>query len=336
MQRVTDTVFAKPAKDHFELNVNELRCLSKLFGGSEPTQLVEDYFSIKLNPSNVDGFITRVCGSKEIGLLMGIFDESELKEAATKAQLSVKGSSYKVVCRPFRKDLVALFANGIGGKVCVGNPQLIVNVSRLNGKYLVGVSPAVTTRVRLTQRPPKKWAYFHAGVLPPHFSALMCNLTACPEMGVLIDPFCGAGSTLVAASVLRIRVLGVELGKKQVYGCRRNMAFLGLTHNVMGIIRADASRLPTKKAVFDSAVFDPPYGRVSSLFGQEFEELLSNVLRGLWLSLKPNGKICFLCPLTEEAVNVVEDKGFEVVYTHKIPVHRSLTRLLIVADKVAK
>jgi len=335
MQCMTDTVFARPAKDYFELNINELHRLAKLFGGEKPLQMVGDYYSIKLGPSSASGFVARVCGSKEVGLLIGLFDEEELKEAATKTRSLIKNLPFKGVCRPFRKDLVALFVDKIGGKVSVQSPRLTVDVICLDGKYLVGVSPAVNTRVKLTRKPPKRWAYFHAGVLPPHFSALMCNLTICPKAGVLIDPFCGTGSTLVAASTLEIKAFGVELSKKQVYGCRRNMKFLGVAHNVIGIIRADASRIPTKEAVFDAAVFDPPYGRVSSLFGRSFEALLRDVLESLWLTLKPNGKICFLCPLGEEALAVVRGSGFEPVYTHAIPVHRNLSRLLIVADKVS-
>ena len=178
-----------------------------------------------------------------------------------------------------------------------------------------------------------RWVYFHPGALQPFFCGLMCNLAACPDGGLLLDPFCGVGSTLIAASKLGLNAVGWDISKKQAYGCKRNIASLRLG-GALGVLRADAANPPLKSGIIDAAVFDPPYGKVSSLFGRSFEVLLAEVAEGLWRILKPGGFACFFTPLGR-GLDVFVSRGFKLTYTYTIRIHSGLTRMLVVVTKVA-
>lgn len=53
----------------------------------------------------------------------------------------------------------------------------------------------------------------HAAVMPDELAA-RCILAGCPEDGVVLDPFAGAGTTAYAAKALGRRSIGIELSEK--------------------------------------------------------------------------------------------------------------------------
>lgn len=329
MSRVT--VYVRPAKDYFWLNLDEARTLSKVYSAFSERVLGEEAF-FELSEENALRLISRLCGSRDAGIHVGEFKREELSVGLVVASKIVGGRRYKVQVQPEGRELIREVVERLGPNVDVRNPEAVVFVRDEGGKLTLRVR-FPTARVRLSLLQPKNWAYFHPGALQPFFCGLMCNLTACGDNALLLDPFCGVGSTLVAASKLGFRAIGLDLSKKQVYGCRRNLKQLGL-ENAAGVVRADAACPPLKSDVFDGAVFDPPYGRASSLFGRRFEELLDKVAEALWAVLKPNAGLCFFVPSGSGALDCFRSRGFKLTLTFPIRVHSKLTRLLVVAQKV--
>ncbi|NTC86294.1 DNA methyltransferase, partial [Agrobacterium tumefaciens] len=47
--------------------------------------------------------------------------------------------------------------------------------------------------------------------------------TYCPQGGLVLDPFCGSGSSLVAAEACRRRYVGIELDGNHVEAARKRL-----------------------------------------------------------------------------------------------------------------
>ena len=56
---------------------------------------------------------------------------------------------------------------------------------------------------------------FHPTVKPVKLMAYLVEL-GCPEGGVVLDPFCGSGSTLIAAHKLNRKWIGIEIDKQYI------------------------------------------------------------------------------------------------------------------------
>lgn len=317
--------------DYPELNVYELCSLSKLYGGGAPYKLSPRYYAFRFPGYMLPRLVSRLCGSHNAGLLLGVYAEDELAEAGKRLNRLIGKGTYMVEHHPRNFASVGLLTPFISAKVNLTSPTHRVTVAKIGGEFLVGLSTHSTARTALSANPPKTWSYFHPGVLPAYFSGLMCNLAMCPDNGRLLDPFCGAGSTLVAAATIGLEPFGIEVNRKQAYGSRRNMVELHIGY--AGVILGDSSRQCFKENVFDAAVFDPPYGRVASLHGRRFEDLVRETLTWLDSSLKKGGRICFLYPRGSLSPQAVEHTGFKPLFTSEIVVHRSLTRVVAVAQK---
>jgi len=325
------TVFVRPAKDHFELNLFEAKTLSKVYS-SNSQHICGDEALFDLPPNNALRMVSRLCGTKTAGIHLGDFSYPDLNAGIKMAAEIVGSRSYKVCAEPNTKELVGKVVENMGPRVNVVSPEVIVWVKRTDDTYRLRLC-FPTARTILSRLQPKRFTYFHPGALQPFFCGLMCNLTGCRDGGLLLDPFCGVGSTIIAASKLGLNSVGSDLSKKQVYGCRRNMFQLGLG-GVLGVFRADAANLPLKPNTFDAAVFDPPYGRVSSLFGRSFEELMGRTAEALWEVLKPNASACFFVPMGGNTIKDFCSRGFKLTLSYPIRVHSRLTRIVTVVKKV--
>ena len=323
-------VFVKPAQDFPELNLTEARTLSRMYGGNaERISNGELVFEAPIDKAL--RLLSRMCGSKEAGILLGEYGKQDIPRGVRLAASIIGPMRYKVVVDQGQRDLIKEVVQNMEGTVDVRSPDAILRVTKNGGSYTLKLI-FYTARTVLSKLQPKKWVYFHPGALQPFFCGLMCNLAACPDGGLLLDPFCGVGSTLVAASKLGLNAVGWDISKKQVYGCKRNIASLRLG-GALGVLRADAASPPLKSGIIDAAVFDPPYGKVSSLFGRSFEGLLAEVAEGLWYTVKPGGFVCFFTPLGR-GLEVFISRGFKLTYTYTIRIHRGLTRMLVVVRKV--
>ena len=47
----------------------------------------------------------------------------------------------------------------------------------------------------------------------------------------LLDPFCGTGGILIEAGILGINIIGSDIDKKLVYGCKENLNFYNINNS---------------------------------------------------------------------------------------------------------
>jgi DNA modification methylase len=128
--------------------------------------------------------------------------------------------------------------------------------NKLNGRDWLRYSISVWSDIRKT---PEELALDHPALFP---QALVERLLACftiPADQVILDPFAGAGSTLLAACAAGRQAVGLELNPDYVTLARRRLADAG--HAAFTLHQADARRLldHVAPASVDFCVTSPPY-----------------------------------------------------------------------------
>lgn len=160
----------------------------------------------------------------------------------------------------------------------------------------------------------------------------MVNLTHAKAEDLLLDPFCGTGTSLIEATYIGCRAVGVDAQKRMVLGCRKNLRHFNITAE--GLIWADARHLPLTKA--DCVVTDPPYGRSSSTLKSTTKQLVQDVLASAYGLLGIGQRICIASPKTLNIKALGVALGYRHVESHFAFVHRTLTREIAVFEKVQK
>jgi tRNA (guanine10-N2)-dimethyltransferase len=160
----------------------------------------------------------------------------------------------------------------------------------------------------------------------------MVNLAHGKAEGLVLDPFCGTGTSLIEASYVGCRVVGVDAQRRMVLGARKNLRFFNISAE--GIMLADARKLPLFKV--DCVVTDPPYGRSSSTLKSTTKQLIQDVLASSLEILGVGQRICIASPKTLDISRLGIQLGYRYVESHFAYVHRTLTREIAVFEKVTK
>ncbi len=123
------------------------------------------------------------------------------------------------------------------------------------------------------------WPAPHPTGTHPQLARAMINLTGI-ERGELIDPFCGAGGTLIEAGLMGLKPIGSDVNPVLLAKAAKNLE--GFRIKNYKLVRKDARMLTGKIA---SLVADLPYGRNTPWKGlevlyAEFLTRLKKVLTG--------------------------------------------------------
>ncbi len=151
------------------------------------------------------------------------------------------------------------------------------------------------------------------GMLPPKLARIMVNLSQTPKDGVILDPFCGAGTILSEAAILGYKnLIGSDSDKEAVEATEKNIDWLKQNFQFsifnFQLFNIDARKISKqfKAQTIDAVVTEPFLG--PPLKGNEPPEKinqLANLLKNLYLEsfrefkkiLKPGGKMVFVLPM---------------------------------------
>ncbi len=143
-----------------------------------------------------------------------------------------------------------------------------------------------------------------------------------------MDPFCGTGGFLIEAGLMGFRAVGMDLDAKMVRGAARNLRHYGIE---AGLIHGDARQIPLDRA--DGIATDPPYGRGTSTMGSDVKQILTDFLLEASGLLDKGKIICTAAPMELDPSALAARSGFEVREEHRMRVHKSLTRSIVVAER---
>jgi tRNA (guanine10-N2)-dimethyltransferase len=177
---------------------------------------------------------------------------------------------------------------------------------------------------RLSLRP-----FFHPSAMPPKLARCMVNLARIKPGDTVLDAFCGTGSILIEAGLMKCKVVGIDIDPRMVKGTRKNLKFCGISGD--DIMVGDARKLPLR--TFDCVVSDPPYGRGSSSHGLNVEILVEDFLREAFNILPAGRHICLAFPQYNCLAKISERLGYMTVEKYLKKEHKSLKREIIVLRK---
>ena len=199
-----------------------------------------------------------------------------------------------------------------------------------SGKLVFGIKLAEAQIKTFSERRPRKKPFFHPSAMSSKLARCMVNLAHAKTSDLVLDPFCGTGSTLIEGALISCRVLGVDAQKRMIVGCRKNLKHFDVTAE--GLVVADARKLPFTRV--DCVVTDPPYGRSASTLRSTTKAVVEAVLFSSQALLAKGQRICIASPKTLHISRLGVQLGYTHVESHFAYVHRTLTREIAVFEKV--
>jgi tRNA (guanine10-N2)-dimethyltransferase len=219
-----------------------------------------------------------------------------------------------------------------GTKVSLKNPDKIFIGVITDEKLVLGLKLTDITSKTFSERRPRKKPFFHPSAMPSKMARCMVNLAHGKVEALVLDPFCGTGTSLIEASYIGCRAVGIDAQCRMVLGTRKNLRFFNIAAE--GLVLADARKLPLFKV--DCVVTDPPYGRSSSTLKSTTKQLVQDVLASSLPLLGVGQRICIASPKTLNISRLGAKLGYRHVESHFAYVHRTLTREIAVFEKVSK
>jgi len=225
-------------------------------------------------------------------------------------------------------------------KVNLKNPDKAFIGIVTNETLVFGLKLTEIQTKTFSERRPRRKPFFHPSAMPSKLACCMVNLAHAKAEDLVLDPFCGTGTSLIEATYIGCHALGVDAQKRMVLGCKKNLKHFNISPE--GLIWADARQLPFNRV--DCVVTDPPYGRSSSTLRSTTKQLVQEVLVSAHGLLGVGQRICIALPIkvnqsgqvdhmAKDLEEFVMNLGFKVIESHKVFIHRSLTSEIMVYEK---
>lgn len=236
-----------------------------------------------------------------------------MEEMKVDGSFKIEGGSLET-----RKKFGEIFVRK-GGKVDLKNPDVIIRI--FNGiacRQLIKIDRGQYEKRRPSRRPFSPPISLHPGV-----ARAIVNLTRVKENEVLLDPFCGSGGILIEGGLVGARVVGIDVKRKMVEGCKKNLKYMGIDGE---IICEDMRRVEMR---VDAIATDFPYGRSTHL-SDKMEKLYEEGLIKLGEFLRKGRRAVVGLPfLHYEKIG----EHFDIEEIHCLRAHKSLTRFFYVLRK---
>ncbi|NVM53134.1 MAG: N-6 DNA methylase [Candidatus Helarchaeota archaeon] len=214
-------------------------------------------------------------------------------------------------------------------KVNLENPEILFFGIFTENKFFFGINYMEVKRKELRQRAPHRRPFFHPCGLDPFLARAMVNLAETKPPVTLYDPFCGSGSILIEAALMGFKIIGSDISQKMVRGSSLNLKAISVQD--FSILKADARKPCLNK--ISNLVTDPPYGRASSIYGKNLENLLSDFFRNNVDLIDKNSLSILALPSTLKISAIASEYNFKIQHKFEYYVHRSLTRDITVLKK---
>jgi tRNA (guanine10-N2)-dimethyltransferase len=176
----------------------------------------------------------------------------------------------------------------------------------------------------------KRKGHFRPFLLPitlhPKIARALVNLAGVKKQEILLDPFCGTGGILLEAGLLGIDIIGSDIDKKMIDGCRKNLEYYHLKN--FTLFCADIGDISKHVCLVDAIVTDFPYARATTTKGEQPIKLYNRAFMNISQILKKNGRA--VIGFSNEEIFNIGRKYLSVLETYTIKSHRSLTRRFIV------
>jgi putative methyltransferase (TIGR01177 family) len=113
-----------------------------------------------------------------------------------------------------------------GTKVSLKNPDKTFIGIITDEKLVLGLKLTDITSKTFSERRPRKKPFFHPSAMPSKMARCMVNLAHGKAESLVLDPFCGTGTSLIEATFIGCRAVGVDAQRTNDFGNAQKPAFL--------------------------------------------------------------------------------------------------------------
>lgn len=225
-----------------------------------------------------------------------------------------------------------ILQNTSGTRVNLTKPDKTFYGVLTNHRLIFGLRLAEIEPKPFVERRPRKKPFFHPSAMNAKLARCMVNLAHPKPGAIVLDPFCGTGTTILEAALIGCRALGTDVQRRMAEGTRKNLQKFSVKPEA--IVVADARKPPFKRV--DAVVTDPPYGKSATTLKSSTKMLVVAVLSSAKPLLHEGQRICIASPKTLHIGRIGKELGYKHMESHFAYVHRSLTREIAVFQKVVE
>ncbi len=167
-----------------------------------------------------------------------------------------------------------------------------------------------------------RWPAPHPTGTHPQLARAMVNLTGITK-GELVDPFCGAGGTLIEAGLIGLKAIGSDIEPKLLAKAVKNLQGYGIKS--FKLAKKDARTLSGK---IPYLVADLPYGRNTPRKG--LEELYAAFLARLKTVLTKRAVLGF--PDTIDHKPLIKKAGLKIIGEFDWYINRHLRKKIVIVQ----
>lgn len=235
-------------------------------------------------------------------------------------------TSFKVtthhVAPAVERDIAQQIAARIkNGKANMKKPVTWFHFFFINGKIIAGKLLWQNTE-DFESRKVHRWPAPHPTGTHPQLARAMINLTGI-ERGELLDPFCGAGGTLIEAGLMGLKPVGYDIAPELLVKAMKNLKGYGIRN--YKIATKDACELDGKAAY---VVADLPYGRNTNPHG--LEQLYRVFLHRLKNTLTQRAVLGFPSDIAHKPL--LKEAKLKIIAEYAWDINRNLTKKIVVVE----
>jgi tRNA (guanine10-N2)-dimethyltransferase len=285
---------------------------------------------------------TRICAEELFTCDANDEAVTQATNALTFSKVLAEGETFEVRIRRIReyaeKEATMDYERKLGKLILQNAPKAKVDLKHAhktffgiltNGKLVFGIKLAEIIPKPFVERRARKKPFFHPSAMNAKLARCMVNLAHARIGTYVLDPFSGTGTTMIEATLIGCKAVGVDVMRRMANGTLRNVRHFGL--NPEGVIIADARQLPFVHV--DCVVTDPPYGRSSTVLKSNTKAIVEGVLASVHPLLGKGQRICIAAPKTLNIPRIGKKLGYKHLESQFAYVHRTLTREVAVFEK---
>ena len=290
----------------------------------------EIYHNNRLAIFDISGKIKKIAGrlalSHSINEVLASGKKHEVENAIRNIQIE---GSFKIEVINFdkrfssnalKKEFGKKMMEATHSKVNIKHPENLIKIYSYKKLYIT----KELFKIDRHQFEERKQKPFELPItIHPRLARAMVNIARVREKNTIIDPFCGTGTILIEAGLMRAKVIGIETKKWIADGCKKNMEYFGIESKIY------ADDMRNVNARGNAIVTDFPYGRASYV-GGNLKNLYEDAFKKFdeWIE---SGYI--MAGISNREFINIGKKYFELLEIHPYRVHKSLTRFLCLFKK---
>ncbi len=202
----------------------------------------------------------------------------------------------------------------ISGNVNLSAPENVVRAAlarRIHAGILLYDFSAENFESRISAKLPISYPI----TMHPRYIRALINLAGVPTGARILDPFCGTGTILLEAALMRLNPEGSDIDARMLHAAETNLKKFSIS---VPLTRRDVGEIDGK---YDAIITDPPYGRSSSLQGEKIRELYSRAFKKF---ADVTDRVSIVLP--DRRGIEIGKQYFSLKEEHPVRVHKSLTR----------